>query len=164
MQEGGSTDLLINYTFRQRVHGTTQQLGLASAIAMFIFVIVGTVSAYGFRLTRRLEEIGTMTVVTEPVATPPKHSKGGELKADRMPFGRWFRLVGWRHLIAVVMVRLGAVPRVLRDQPVVLGEQDVDRRLLAGPQGCPGSHLPGPDQVRLRNFTRPCSPATSTRS
>jgi hypothetical protein len=26
---------------------------------MFIFVIVGTVSAYGFRLTRRLEEIGT---------------------------------------------------------------------------------------------------------
>jgi arabinogalactan oligomer/maltooligosaccharide transport system permease protein len=58
LQEGGSTDLLINWTFRQ-AFGTPQQLGLASAIAMFIFVIVGTVSAYGFRLTRRLEEIGT---------------------------------------------------------------------------------------------------------
>jgi arabinogalactan oligomer/maltooligosaccharide transport system permease protein len=57
LQEGGSTDLLINWTFRQ-AFGTPQQLGLASAIAMFIFVIVGTVSAYGFRLTRRLEEIG----------------------------------------------------------------------------------------------------------
>jgi arabinogalactan oligomer / maltooligosaccharide transport system permease protein len=57
LQEGGSTDLLINFTFRQ-AFGTPQQLGLASAIAMLIFVIVGTVSAYGFRLTRRLEEIG----------------------------------------------------------------------------------------------------------
>ena len=62
-----------------------QQLGLASAIAMLIFVIVGTVSAYGFRLTRRLEEIGTMTLThrrrTRPSAT------GGPIKAERMPFG-----------------------------------------------------------------------------
>jgi ABC-type sugar transport system permease subunit len=33
-------------------------MGLASAIAMISFVIVGSVSAYGFRLTRKLEEIG----------------------------------------------------------------------------------------------------------
>jgi ABC-type sugar transport system permease subunit len=33
-------------------------MGLASAIAMLIFVIVGSVSAFGFRLTRKLEEIG----------------------------------------------------------------------------------------------------------
>ena len=57
LQEGGSTDLLINWTYRQ-AFGSPQQLGLASAIAMLIFVIVGTVSAYGFRLTRQLEEIG----------------------------------------------------------------------------------------------------------
>ena len=56
--DGGSTDLLINFTFRKAFNETNQQLGLASAIAMLIFVIVGTVSAYGFRLTRRLEEIG----------------------------------------------------------------------------------------------------------
>lgn len=57
--EGGSTDLLINFTYRKAFNDAFQQLGLASAIAMLIFVVVGTVSAYGFRLTRRLEEIGT---------------------------------------------------------------------------------------------------------
>jgi arabinogalactan oligomer/maltooligosaccharide transport system permease protein len=56
--DGGSTDLLINYTFRLAFTPSNQQLGLASAIAVVIFIIVGTVSAYGFRLTRRLEEIG----------------------------------------------------------------------------------------------------------
>jgi arabinogalactan oligomer/maltooligosaccharide transport system permease protein len=56
--DGGSTDLLINYTFRLAFTQANQQLGLASAIAMVIFVIVGTVSAFGFRLTKKLEEIG----------------------------------------------------------------------------------------------------------
>jgi len=55
---GGSTDLLINYTLRVAFTASNQQMGLASAIAMIIFIIVGSVSAYGFRLTRRLEEIG----------------------------------------------------------------------------------------------------------
>ena len=55
---GGSTDLLINYTLRVAFTPANQQMGLASAIAMLIFVIVGSVSAYGFRLTRKLEEIG----------------------------------------------------------------------------------------------------------
>lgn len=31
-----------------------------------------------------------------------KASQKATIKADRMPFGRWFRLVGWRHIIAVV--------------------------------------------------------------
>jgi arabinogalactan oligomer/maltooligosaccharide transport system permease protein len=56
--DGGSTDLMINYTYRTAFNGSNQQLGLASAIAMLIFVIVGAVSSYGFRLTRKLEEIG----------------------------------------------------------------------------------------------------------
>lgn len=55
---GGATDLLINYTLRIAFAPANQQMGLASAIAMIIFVIVGSVSAYGFRLTRKLEEIG----------------------------------------------------------------------------------------------------------
>lgn len=55
---GGATDLLINYTLRVAFTPASQQMGLASAIAMVIFVIVGSVSAYGFRLTRKLEEIG----------------------------------------------------------------------------------------------------------
>jgi arabinogalactan oligomer/maltooligosaccharide transport system permease protein len=56
--DGGSTDLLITYTYRTAFNTTNQQLGLASAIALLIFVIVGVVSSYGFRLTRKLEEIG----------------------------------------------------------------------------------------------------------
>jgi arabinogalactan oligomer/maltooligosaccharide transport system permease protein len=34
----------------------------------------------------------------EPSTTPTK------LKADRMPFKRWLRLVGWRHAVAIVFV------------------------------------------------------------
>lgn len=55
--EGGQTDLLITYTFRLAFGTNIQLLGFASAIAMLIFLIVAGVSAFGFRLTRRLEEI-----------------------------------------------------------------------------------------------------------
>lgn len=55
--EGGQTDLLITYTYRL-AFGTSQQLlGFASAISMIIFIIVAGISAYGFRLTKKLEEI-----------------------------------------------------------------------------------------------------------
>ena len=56
--DGGQTDLLINYTYRKAFNGVDQQLGLASAISLLIFIIVGTVSAFGFRQTKKLEEIG----------------------------------------------------------------------------------------------------------
>lgn len=55
--EGGSTDLLITYTFRLAFGTNIQLLGFASAIAMLIFLIVAVVSTFGFRLTKRLEEI-----------------------------------------------------------------------------------------------------------
>ncbi|MGV1003885.1 MAG: ABC transporter permease subunit [Candidatus Nanopelagicales bacterium] len=57
INDGGSTDLLINYTFRKAFNDTNQQLGLASAISLLIFVIVGSISAYSFRLTKKLEEM-----------------------------------------------------------------------------------------------------------
>lgn len=57
INDGGSTDLLINYTFRKAFNDTNQQLGLASAISLLIFVVVGSISAYSFRLTKKLEEI-----------------------------------------------------------------------------------------------------------
>lgn len=56
--DGGNTDLLINYTLRKAFNDSNQQLGLASAISLVIFIIVGTVSTFGFRLTKKLEEIG----------------------------------------------------------------------------------------------------------
>ena len=56
--DGGSTDLLIIWTYRIAFNQTNQQLGLAAAIALVIFIVVGTISALSFRSTKRLEEIG----------------------------------------------------------------------------------------------------------
>ncbi len=55
--QGGQTDLLITYTYRLAFGSSVQMLGFASAISMLIFLIVAGVSAYGFRLTKKLEEI-----------------------------------------------------------------------------------------------------------
>jgi arabinogalactan oligomer/maltooligosaccharide transport system permease protein len=55
--DGGQTDLLITYTYRLAFGTSEQFLAFASALSMLIFIIVGGVSAYGFRLTKRLEEI-----------------------------------------------------------------------------------------------------------
>lgn len=55
--DGGQTDLLITYTYRLAFGTSNQQLGFASAISMLIFLIVAGFSTYGFRLTKKLEEI-----------------------------------------------------------------------------------------------------------
>jgi arabinogalactan oligomer/maltooligosaccharide transport system permease protein len=55
--EGGATDLLITYTYRLAFGTSEQLLGFASAISMLIFIIVAGVSAYSFRLTKKLEDI-----------------------------------------------------------------------------------------------------------
>lgn len=33
-----------------------------------------------------------------------------KFKADKMPFGRWMRIVGWRHIVAIIMVIWALVP------------------------------------------------------
>jgi arabinogalactan oligomer/maltooligosaccharide transport system permease protein len=53
----GGTDLLITYAFRLAFGGSGQMLGLASAISIFIFVIVALLSYGGFRRTKALEEV-----------------------------------------------------------------------------------------------------------
>jgi arabinogalactan oligomer/maltooligosaccharide transport system permease protein len=53
----GATDLLITYTYRLAFGGSGAQYGFAAAISVFIFLIVGTVSAISFRRTRRQEEV-----------------------------------------------------------------------------------------------------------
>ncbi|MGJ7441013.1 ABC transporter permease subunit [Aquipuribacter sp. MA13-6] len=54
----GSTDLLIHVVYTLGFEsGGGQQWGFACAISVFIFAIVATISALGFRQTRSLEEI-----------------------------------------------------------------------------------------------------------
>lgn len=53
----GATDLLISFTFNlAQGAGRGNQFALASAIVVVIFIVLATVSASSFRLTKRLEE------------------------------------------------------------------------------------------------------------
>ena len=56
----------------------------------------------------------TITQEPPPVVIEPggPNGPGGEqkIKAERMPFGRWFRLVGWRHVVAIIMVAWALFP------------------------------------------------------
>jgi arabinogalactan oligomer / maltooligosaccharide transport system permease protein len=55
----GHTDILISYTYRLAFEsGRGADWGLASAIAIIIFLMVATISAISFRNTRALEELG----------------------------------------------------------------------------------------------------------
>lgn len=54
----GSTDILISYTYRLAFEGQRgNQYGLASAVSILIFLIIGTISWINFRFTRALEEV-----------------------------------------------------------------------------------------------------------
>lgn len=55
--EAGSTDLLISYAFRLALGGTNPNYGLASAVAVIIFLLVGLMSLPGFWRSRKLEEV-----------------------------------------------------------------------------------------------------------
>ena len=54
----GATDILISYTYRLAFEGARgNQLGLAAAVSVVIFLIVATISAINFRMTGALEEL-----------------------------------------------------------------------------------------------------------
>ncbi|MGN6241323.1 MAG: ABC transporter permease subunit [Cellulosimicrobium cellulans] len=53
----GSTDILISMVYSVAFDSGVKQYGLASAVSLLIFVIVGLISWLGFRRTRTLEEL-----------------------------------------------------------------------------------------------------------
>lgn len=53
----GETDILISMVYAISFEGGSTDYGLASALSIIIFVVVGLVSWIGFRQTRKLEEI-----------------------------------------------------------------------------------------------------------
>ena len=54
----GATDILISWTYRISFQGSKgNDYGLAAAISILIFVMIATISAIGFRLSRHLEDV-----------------------------------------------------------------------------------------------------------
>lgn len=53
----GDTDILISAVYAIAIESGQRQYGLASAVSIIIFVVVGVISWLGFRQTRKLEEI-----------------------------------------------------------------------------------------------------------
>lgn len=53
----GHTDILISMVYSVAFDSGVKQYGLASAVSLLIFVIVGVISWIGFRRTRTLEEL-----------------------------------------------------------------------------------------------------------
>lgn len=53
----GETDILISMVYAIAFESGTKQYGLASAMSVLIFVVVGAISWVGFRQTRKLEEM-----------------------------------------------------------------------------------------------------------
>ncbi len=54
----GHTDILLSYTYRLAFSGGSgTNYGFAAAIGIFIFMIVGPITYFNFRLTRRFEEV-----------------------------------------------------------------------------------------------------------
>jgi arabinogalactan oligomer/maltooligosaccharide transport system permease protein len=57
-QIAGATDILISYTYKIAFGTGTQDLGLASAISLIIFVLVASISLYSLRKSKVLETFG----------------------------------------------------------------------------------------------------------
>ncbi len=55
----GATDILISYTYRLAFEGGRgADYGLAAAVSVLIFLIIGTITWFNFRFTKALEEVG----------------------------------------------------------------------------------------------------------
>jgi arabinogalactan oligomer/maltooligosaccharide transport system permease protein len=54
----GATDILISYTYKIAFGSGTQDLGLASAISLIIFLLIAAISLYGLRKSKVLETFG----------------------------------------------------------------------------------------------------------
>ncbi len=83
---------------------------------------------------------GTTLVEDAPVAKASGRGKGGG-KAPKVKMGanRWFREIGWRHLVGVIAVDLGAVPGVvprlgLAEPPGQRRHLDADPAAVQPPQ------------------------------
>ena len=54
-QIAGATDILISYTYKIAFGSNVQDLGLASAISVIIFIIIASISLFGVRKSKVLD-------------------------------------------------------------------------------------------------------------
>ena len=73
-----------------------------------------------------------------------------------MPFGRWLRLVGWRHLVAIIFVVWALFPAFYVINLAFSGGQHADRGVPAEQAGVGGGQLHLPDDVLHGQLRRRC--------
>ena len=56
-ETAGATDLLITYAYKTAFAANNQNYGLASAVSVIVFIIVGMISLWSLKRSRVLEEI-----------------------------------------------------------------------------------------------------------
>ena len=83
---------------------------------------------------------------TETAAAAP-------IKADKMPFGRWFRLVGWRHIVAVVFVVWAIFPAFYLITLAFSGGNTLTGACPPEKQGLAALSCLLPSKISLDNFT-----------
>ena len=151
--DGGSTDLLINFTFRRR---STNQPAARPGVGHRDGDLRDRRNGVGVRVPPDQATRGDRTMSMSDIATKPATPTvevAKPLKADRMPFGRWLRLVGWRHVVAIIFVVWALFPVVLRRQPGVLRRQHPHRGVPAGAHGLRRRSCIVPTKFSLDNFT-----------
>ena len=94
-----------------------------------------------------------MTVTHRARRHTPRARRGrSNEETQRMPFGRWMRLVGWRHVVAVVMIVWALFPVFYVITLSFSGGQTLTFGLFARTSADPGAQLPGAAQARLQQL------------
>ena len=75
------------------------------------------------------------------------------IKAERMPFGRWFRLVGWRHIVAIVFVLWAIFPAFYLISLAFSGGNTLTGACPPDRQGLAALSCLLPSKFSLDNFT-----------
>ncbi|WP_395728313.1 sugar ABC transporter permease [Nakamurella sp.] len=76
-----------------------------------------------------------------------------KLKAERMPFGRWMRIVGWRHIVAIIMVIWALFPALYVINLAFSGSNSLNAACPSDRTGFSALLCLVPNNLSLDNFT-----------
>lgn len=90
--------------------------------------------------------------MTADTATPAATDEPA-VKADKMPFGRWMRIVGWRHIVAIVMVIWALFPFLYVINLAFSGGNTLTAACPPDRQGLAALSCLLPSRISFDNFT-----------